>query len=91
MIIIQFMSKVFVHAPFKSDLGHPIIRIHYDLMKELKLEDDDFVVITKGKIQLIAKAFTMKLCDKHSIRLDYPFIKALNITFGDSVEIVKAT
>ena len=85
------MTKVFVHAPFKSDLGQPIMRIHADLMKELDLIEGDFIYITSKNIQLIAKAATQKLCDKHSVRLDYSFIKALNITFGDSVVVLKAT
>ena len=86
------MTKVFVHAPYKMDLGHPTIRIHEDLMKELKLEDNDFVYISKGKIQLIAKALSYAPGkNKRSVRLDYPFLHALDITFGDSVEIVKAT
>jgi len=84
------MTKVFVHAPLKSDLGEPIIRIHEDLMMELEITVDDFVYIMFKKNQLIAKPWPLYSGDKFSVRLDFPFLKALNITFGDAVEIEKA-
>lgn len=85
------MTKVYVHAPFDSDIGKSIISISEDLMRELDLKDGDFIYITKAKIQLIAKAKLMFSGDKYSIRLDFSFLKALHITFGQSVEIVKAS
>lgn len=82
-------TRVFVHAPYKQDLGEPIIRIHEDLMEELKIKEYDFIYITGKKNRLIAVAWHMESGDKHSVRLDFPFIKALNITFGDAVDIAK--
>jgi len=83
------MTKVFVHAPYKQDLGEAIIRIQEDLMEELKIKEYDFIRISGKKNSLIAVAWHMESGDKHSVRLDFPFLQALKITFGDSVDIVK--